>query len=76
MNIDEVYFKIINEILKEGTLKKNRTGVDTISVSGCMLEYDMSEGFPLLTTKKMAWRAARVELEGFIRGGCGTTTIF
>jgi len=68
MNIDEVYFQIINKILKEGTLKENRTGVDTISVSGCMLEYDMKNGFPLLTTKKMAWKTIRVELEGFIKG--------
>jgi len=68
MNIDEVYKKVVENILKNGTKKENRTGTDTVSVSGSMIEYDMSEGFPLLTTKKMAWKTIRVELEGFIKG--------
>ena len=68
MNIDDVYKDIIRKILSDGQLKENRTGVDTISLTGYMLEYDMGNGFPLLTTKKMAWKTLRVELEGFIRG--------
>lgn len=68
MNIDEVYAGVIYKILAEGKIKENRTGVDTRSLTGYMLEYDMSNGFPLLTTKKMAWKTLRVELEGFIRG--------
>ena len=68
MNIDDVYKDVIRKILSEGQLKENRTGVDTLSLTGYMLEYDMGNGFPLLTTKKMAWKTLRVELEGFIRG--------
>jgi len=67
-NIDEVYCDMLKHIIHKGKTKHNRTGVDTISVSGYMLEYDMSIGFPLLTTKKMAWKTLRVELEGFIKG--------
>ena len=68
MNIDQVYKKVVEKILREGKQKTNRTAVDTISVSGCMIDYDMANGFPLLTTKKMAWKTIRVELEGFIKG--------
>ncbi|MEM3113022.1 MAG: thymidylate synthase [Candidatus Pacearchaeota archaeon] len=62
------YLEIVRKILDKGELKKNRTGIDTISIAGAMFEHDMSEGFPLLTTKKMAHKSIRVELEGFIKG--------
>lgn len=68
MNIDQIYGQIVEKILSEGKQKNNRTATDTLSVSGCMIEYQMDNGFPLLTTKKMAWKTIRVELEGFIRG--------
>ena len=68
MHIDKQYFSIIDKILKEGKRKENRTGIDTISISGCMVEHDMSEGFPILTTKRIAWKTLKVELEGFIKG--------
>lgn len=68
MNVDKIYLDIVKHILANGTVKSNRTGIDTISVSGYMFEYNMAEGFPLLTTKQMAWKTIRVELEGFIKG--------
>lgn len=68
MNIDQVYKQVVEKILREGKKKTNRTTTDAISVSGCMIDYDMVNGFPLLTTKKMAWKTLRVELEGFIKG--------
>jgi len=68
MNIDEVYCDMLRKIIADGITKENRTGVTTKSISGYMLEYDMANGFPLLTTKKMAWKTLRVELEGFIKG--------
>lgn len=68
MNIDQVYKRVVEKVLNEGKRKENRTATDTISVSGCMIDYSMSNGFPLLTTKKMAWKTIRVELEGFIKG--------
>ena len=54
MNIDQVYGQVVEKILREGKRKTNRTATDTLSMSGCMLEYPMENGFPLLTTKKMA----------------------
>jgi thymidylate synthase len=68
MNIDLVYKQVVEKVLREGKRKNNRTATDTVSVSGCMIEYSMANGFPLLTTKKMAWKTIRVELEGFIKG--------
>ncbi|MEK6855852.1 MAG: thymidylate synthase [Nanoarchaeota archaeon] len=64
----ESYLTILNKVLTNGTWKDNRTGVKTISITGAMFEHDMSLGFPLLTTKKMASRTMKVELEGFIKG--------
>lgn len=68
MNIDQVYKQVVEKVLREGKRKTNRTATDTIAVSGCMIDYSMANGFPLLTTKKMAWKTLRVELEGFIKG--------
>ena len=62
------YLNIVQRILEEGERKQNRTGVDTLALAGCMFEHDMAEGFPLLTTKQMAWKSVRVELEGFLKG--------
>lgn len=67
-NIDEVYNALVNEVMKNGKRKTNRTGVDTVSISGYMIDYDMDNGFPIITNKKIAWKTLRVELEGFIRG--------
>jgi len=64
----KAYLDIIKKILDHGTLKKNRTGIDAITLAGVMFEHDMSEGFPLLTTKKMPFRLIASELEFFIKG--------
>ena len=62
------YLDIVQKILDEGVVKRNRTGIDALTVPGCYFEHDMSEGFPLLTTKKMPFRLVASELEFFIRG--------
>ena len=62
------YLDLVSRILETGERKPNRTGIDTLAVAGAMIEHDMSTGFPLLTTKKMAFKSVRVELEGFIKG--------
>ncbi len=64
----KAYLDIIQKILDEGTLKENRTGIDTIAVAGAFFEHDMSEGFPLLTTKRVPFRLIASELEFFIKG--------
>lgn len=67
-NVDKEYFRLLTTILTNGRRKKNRTGVDTIGVFGAMVQFDMSEGFPLLTTRKLPFKSTKVELEGFIKG--------
>jgi len=64
----KAYIDIVKKILDEGIWKDNRTGIKTLAIAGAMFEHDMSKGFPLVTTKKMATKVMKVELEGFIKG--------
>lgn len=64
----KAYLDIIKKILEKGELKPNRTGVDIHAVPGVMFEHEMSEGFPLLTTKAVPFRLIASELEFFIKG--------
>jgi thymidylate synthase len=67
-NIDEEYRQLLMDILIHGVKKKDRTGTGTQSVFGRQIRHSMSEGFPLLTTKKMAWKSIVTELLWFLRG--------
>ena len=62
------YLDICEKVLHEGVRKENRTGIDTFGIVGHMFQHDMSEGFPLLTTKKVAYKNVLSELEFFIGG--------
>lgn len=62
------FHDMLQTILDEGVLRPNRTGVDTLFVPSFTLKFDMAEGFPAITTKKLAFKAARGELFGFFRG--------
>ena len=62
------YLDLLKNILDNGTLKHNRTDVDTISYPCQFLRHDMRTGFPLLTTKKMGLKNICAELEMFIQG--------
>jgi thymidylate synthase len=66
-NIDKQYQSLLQNILDNGVRKKTRNG-ETISVFGRQIRHKMSEGFPLLTTKKMAWKQIVTELLWFLRG--------
>jgi thymidylate synthase len=66
--LDGKYQELLQDILDNGTLKTDRTGTGTISVFGRQLRHPMSQGFPLLTTKKMAWKTMVTELLWFLRG--------
>lgn len=68
MNGEINYLNVIENILRHGEVKQNRTGIDTLVVRPTFWEHDMSLGFPLLTTKKMAKKSILVELQGFIAG--------
>ena len=67
-NLDKSYQALLQDILDNGTTKQDRTGTGTISVFGRQIRHDMSEGFPLLTTKKMYWKGIVTELIWFLRG--------
>jgi thymidylate synthase len=67
-NLDSRYQALLEDILHLGVEKKDRTGTGTLSVFGRQIRHKMSEGFPLLTTKKMAWKVMVAELLWFLRG--------
>ena len=67
-SLDKQYLELLQDILVNGATKSDRTGTGTISVFGRQIRHKMSEGFPLLTTKKMAWKTMVTELLWFLRG--------
>lgn len=66
--LDTQFKENLKLILENGFEKKDRTGVGTISYPGVMIRHDMSEGFPLLTLRKIPFKSPAVEMEGFIKG--------
>ena len=66
--LDQQYINLLEDILDNGVEKQDRTGTGTLSVFGRQIRHKMSEGYPLLTTKKMAFRTMVVELLWFLRG--------
>lgn len=67
-NLDKQYQDLLVDIITEGKEKKDRTGTGTVSLFGRQIRHDMSEGFPLLTTKKMAIKTMMTELKWFLKG--------
>ena len=66
--IDEQYQDILMTVLEFGKEKKDRTGTGTKSIFGYTIRWDMSQGFPLLTTKKMPMKTIATELKWFLKG--------
>ena len=66
--LDKKYQQLLSDIIEFGVEKKDRTGTGTISEFGYQFRHKMSEGFPLLTTKKMHWKSVVTELLWFLRG--------
>ncbi|MDO3623582.1 thymidylate synthase [Ralstonia pseudosolanacearum] len=62
------YLNLVREIFDNGSWQDNRTGIRTLSIPGAMLKFDLQEGFPAVTTKKLAFKSAIGELVGFMRG--------
>jgi thymidylate synthase len=65
---DETYNTLIRNILDNGISCSDRTGVGTKSIFGCQLRFDLRQGFPAITTKRLAWRAVVGELLWFLEG--------
>lgn len=68
INIEIEYLQLMREILNKGKEKQDRTGTGTKSVFGRMITHDMSLGFPLLTTKKIFFKAALTEIIWILQG--------
>ena len=66
--LDKQYTDLLQDILDNGHVKKDRTGTGTISVFGRQIRHKMSDGFPLITTKKMYMKGIITELLWFLRG--------
>jgi thymidylate synthase len=65
---DIEYHSLLENIRDYGNIKHNRTGIDTLSIFATNMSFDMSDGFPLITTKKVHWKSIIHELIWFLRG--------
>lgn len=68
MAVDTQYEDLLRRVLADGTPKSDRTGTGTVSLFGERLRYDLSETFPLITTKRVHFKSIAVELLWFLRG--------
>lgn len=66
--MEQQYLDALKYVLEKGTTKTDRTGTGTISTFGMQQRYDLSKGFPAVTTKKLAWKSVVSELLWFIEG--------
>lgn len=67
-NTDKQYIELCKRVLKDGNQKDDRTGTGTRSIFGAQMRFDLSEGFPLLTTKEVRFHSVVGELLWFLRG--------
>ncbi len=68
MHPDKVYLDALKNILENGEDRPDRTGVGTRSIFGLQMRFNLEDGFPAITTKKLAWKAVVSELIWFIEG--------
>ncbi len=66
--LEQPYLDLLQQVSSQGAIKGDRTGTGTRSVFGAQLRFDLQRGFPLLTTKKVFWKAIAYELLWFLRG--------
>jgi thymidylate synthase len=64
----QCYHDVMAQTLRDGTRQANRTGIDAISIPGAMMRFDLRDGFPAITTKKLAFRSLVGEILSFWRG--------
>ena len=64
----EAYLNLLREVRSQGVLKEDRTGTGTLSLFGRQIRFDLSQGFPAVTTKKLHLKSILYELLWFLRG--------
>ncbi|APZ82501.1 thymidylate synthase [Bacillus phage vB_BsuM-Goe3] len=74
-HVDTEYLGLVKKVMEEGVLKEDRTGTGTLSLFGPQMEFNLSKGFPLLTTKKLPFRIIAEELFWFIKGDTDLKTL-
>lgn len=62
------YLDLVQTVLDTGSWQDNRTGIRTLSIPGAMMRFDLQEGFPAITTRKLPFKSAIGEMVGFLRG--------
>lgn len=65
---ESLYINLVKDIMKNGNIREDRSGVGTISKFGCQLKFDISQTIPLLTTKRVPWKMAIEEMLWMLRG--------
>jgi len=65
---EQGYLDLLSDVLAHGERRANRTGIDTMSVYGVQLRFDLRDRFPLFTTKKVWWKGIAVELDWMLQG--------
>jgi thymidylate synthase len=66
--LEQPYLDLLRQVRTQGATKTDRTGTGTLSTFGAQLRFDLQRGFPLITTKKVFWKAIAYELLWFLRG--------
>ena len=66
--LESNYQSILNDIARKGSWVTNRTGIDTKFIPSAMIQHDMSEGFPLMSLRRLFWKGGTAEAQGFLRG--------
>lgn len=66
--MEQAYLDVLKRIMEEGVDRDDRTGVGTRALFGLQMRFNMTDGFPAVTTKKLAWKAVKSELLWFLEG--------